>query len=98
MNDIDHYICPQCGDEVRVGGAGCPKCNRPPKSRERKSWEQDEARDGLDLPDDPDLFDYEQFLEEEFGGGRRRRRGKEKVYWVAGIILLGVLFYYWVLP
>ncbi len=98
MNDIDHYICPQCGAEVRVGGTGCSKCNRPPKRRERKSWEQDEAEDGLGLPDDREDFDYRAFVEEEFGGGRKPRGMREKVYWMAGIILLVILFYHWVFP
>ena len=98
MNDTDHFICPGCGAEVRVGGAGCPKCNRPPKRRARKSWEQDEVYDGLSLPDDPEDFDYRAFVEEEFEGGRKPHTLKEKIYWVAGVLLLAALIYLWVLP
>lgn len=97
MNEVDHYVCPQCGAEVRVGGSGCPTCNRPPKLRARKNWEQDEAHDGLSLPDDPDDFDYRAFVEEEFEGGRKPRSVREKVYWVTGVLLLVALFYLWVI-
>ena len=88
---VDFYICPQCGAEVRVGSKGCQKCasqratkkwHAPPPP---KSWEQDEVCDGLDLPDDE--FDYEKFLEEEFGGPKRRS-GREWLWWVVAVVLI----------
>ena len=65
------YICPTCGSEVEVGGT-CPGC--PPKARRkrkraeagrRKGWEQESIHDGLGIPEDE--FDYEEFVEREFG-------------------------------
>jgi len=97
MVEPDYYLCPQCGSEVRVGGAGCPKCARPPKRRERKPWEQDAAHDGLDLPDEPEDFDYQGFVEDEFGGGKRPRSFRDRVYWIAGVLLLAALLFLWVL-
>ena len=88
----DYFVCPTCGANVRVGRSGCPKCNPP---RERKSWEQDEAYDGVDLQDDDD-FDYDAFIADEFGGPKERT-GKDTVYLIAGIVLLIALFVLWVL-
>ena len=58
----EFYICPACGDEVRVGSKSCPTCDPP------KPWEQVEGHDGLDLdlPED-DTFDYDKFTDREFG-------------------------------
>jgi hypothetical protein len=78
----DHYICPACGTEVRVGSKNCPGCNPP------KPWEQVESLDGLDLdrPED-DSFDYDEFVREEFGGGRRPA-GISPIWWATAILLL----------
>lgn len=50
-NQADYYICPGCGDDVRVGSQGCPKCNN------LDPWEIEDTEiyDGLDLPEDPDM-------------------------------------------
>lgn len=82
MMSVDHYICPGCGTEVPVGGAGCPKCNPPKK---KKSWEQDEHLDGISLSDDE--FDYEEFKEREFGGGLKPK-GLKPMWWITGILVL----------
>ncbi|MDP6208962.1 MAG: hypothetical protein QGG01_11670, partial [Roseibacillus sp.] len=70
----DRYMCPTCGVEVKVG-TGCPGCGRDTRTRKRnksartpprrRSWEQDDTHDGLDLPDED--FDYEDFVAREFG-------------------------------
>lgn len=77
-----HYICPNCGSEVRVGSKRCPGCDPP------KPWEQDEHLDGLDLdaPED-DPFDYDAFVREEFGGGARPA-GIHPIWWITAIVLL----------
>ena len=97
---VTHFICPGCGAEVRVGSKGCPKCTRQPKPKKKpapKPWEQDEIHDGLDLdlPED-DPFDYDEFIDEEFGGGRKKS-GKEILWLVTAIVLLAALFYVFVL-
>lgn len=85
----DYYICPECGAEVKVGSQGCPKCNDP------DPWEMEdtEVHDGLDLPDDD--FDYDEFVDKEFGDGIPKR-GMPMVWWVTGVILL-IAFLFWVL-
>ena len=69
-----------------MGSHGCSKCVKPPKKRERKSWEQDEAYDGIDLPDDE--FDYDDFAAKELGEGKSKRTTKEKIFWWAALILI----------
>ncbi len=92
-------MCPGCGAEVRVGSAGCPKCTVTPRKKkravvEKKSWEQDEIHDGLNLPDDE--FNYEEFLEEEFGGGKKKR-GKDFFWWCVAVVLLVAMVLGWVM-
>ena len=84
--EAEYYMCPQCGGEVRVGSYGCARCVKPPKPRERKSWEQDEVYDGLSLPDDE--FDYDDFAANELGVGKAKRSTKEKIFWWTALILL----------
>ena len=97
---VNHFICPGCGAEVRVGSNGCPRCTRQPKTKRKSSpkpWEQDEAHDGLDLdlPED-DTFDYDNFIAGEFGG-QPKRSGKEWLWWVTAVALIIALFYVFVL-
>lgn len=91
----DTYICPSCDSVVEVGGV-CPGCGPPvPRARRkrravvvpRKSWEQDESLDGLDLPDGG--FDYDTFVEREFGKTPHRRLGIKWYWWVTGVVVLG---------
>ena len=44
----DYYMCPGCGDDVKVGSLGCPKCEK------LDPWEIEETEiyDGVDLGDD----------------------------------------------
>ncbi|MCH2062901.1 MAG: hypothetical protein MK194_04155 [Roseibacillus sp.] len=96
--DSDCYICPTCGAEVKVGVA-CPGCGGGTRKRKRKkkartpprrrSWEQDEAHDGLDLPDEE--FDYEDFVAREFGH-RTSKAIRIRWYWVVtAVALVGAL-------
>ena len=87
----DSYLCPTCDHEVVVGKS-CAVCfknaksNRKKKMKKRptakKPWERDEIYDGLDLPDDD--FDYDKFVEEEFGNSDQSLHKK-----------LGIAWYWW---
>lgn len=76
------YLCPFCGSDVRVGNpcSGCAK-----KSKKRP-WEQPTSQDGLDLPDDD--FDYDDFVEHEFGKLPHRGLRLPWYWWALGIFLL----------
>ena len=90
---VDTYICPSCGSEVKVGAA-CPGCV--PKRRKRrkkvraapkrKEWEQDSIYDGLDIPDDD--FDYEDFVQREFGQKPHQKIGIKWYWWATALALL----------
>ncbi len=89
MPETLSYVCPFCETEVRVGKpcAGCAKKARPKK----KSWEQDPAVDGLDLPSDD--FDYNDFVAREFGKGPHRQSGLRWYWWaLAVLVLLGMAY------
>ncbi len=55
-------ICPVCGAEVPPKARACPECG----ADDSAGWNEDRATyDGLDLPGDE--FDYNAYLEREFG-------------------------------
>lgn len=89
MPEILTYRCPFCDREARVGKP-CPGCakktKRPEKPAPRKPWEQDKARDGLDLPDED--FDYDEFVAREFGRAPHRKLGVKWYWWLLGVIVL----------
>ena len=95
---VDTYLCPGCDKEVRVGSRRCPHCNPPAKRRKRqqsaasgsrRSWEQDSAQDGLDLPGGD--FDYDDFVAREFGGKPHRKTGIKWYWWATAVAVLGLI-------
>ena len=75
--------CPVCGEWVPRGAAACDDCGACAKS----GWKNEGSLDGVDLPDDS--FDYDAFLEREFGAsGPARKAGLPPVYFWAGVALL----------
>jgi hypothetical protein len=87
-NDADWFACPSCGAEVQVGSRGCSKCSK----NTPKSWAEEPHLDGVSLPDDPDDFDYNDFVNREFG-----RPSSIKPphlawkWWLTAIILLALM-------
>jgi hypothetical protein len=78
--------CPNCGAEVPPNSAACPECC----SDERTGWSEAARTDGLDLPDEN--FDYNEFVEREFGGKTPKPRGVPWFWWViAALVLLAFL-------
>ncbi len=76
-------ICPICGAAVPPTARVCPDCG----ADDAAGWDADGcANDGLDLPDTE--FDYNAYLEREFGG--RVKPAKKLWPWlgVAGLILV----------
>lgn len=97
MAKVDSYLCPQCGAEVPVGSKGCQACSprkvaqrvsrkKRKQTRKKRSWEQDSAYDGLDLPDDD--FDYDDYVAREFGGKPHRQVGIAWYWWLTAVLLL----------
>ena len=77
--------CPVCHEVVPRKAAACPDCGACAKS----GWNDDESYlDGVDLPDDPDDFDYDEFTKREFGEERDLVPRKPWWWWIAVVLLL----------
>lgn len=86
--------CPNCGEWVPRGAVACDDCGACAKS----GWKADaDSYEGVDLPDDPDDFDYDEFLQREFGEDRQGRTSLSKEHWwkiVAAILLVVMVLGY----
>ena len=76
--------CPICGEYVPRGLVACPACGSCAKS----GWRADAEYDGLDLPDDPADFDYDDFVAREFGGKTKDRWAPGGLWWWAALAVL----------
>lgn len=79
--------CPICGARVRKGAKACPDCG----ADDRSGWRDEAAEDGLNLPDSE--FDYDRFVENEWGRPEKSPGGSA-LGWIAGVILLAALLVY----
>lgn len=57
-------------------------------------WGEDDAAGGLDLPEED--FDYDRFVEREFGTGVRPS-GIKTIWWVTAIVLILVFSFVFLL-
>ena len=77
-------VCPVCGEDVPRGSLACPTCGADHNS----GWREDaENYDGLDLPDDS--FDYDEFVQREFGS-TIKPAGIKTIWWITAIVVLAV--------
>jgi len=74
-------ICPVCGAEVPDRARACPECG----ADEKTGWSERARYDELGIPDDS--FDYQDFVEREFGG----KKPKRKFGWLWLIVVLLLL-------
>jgi hypothetical protein len=79
--------CPVCGADIPARAKACPECG----ACEKTGWSEEAYASGLDLPDGE--FDYEDFVEREFGTGKplRPRGIKPFWWWIAVALILGFL-------
>lgn len=83
---MSNFECEHCGAEVSPNAKGCHACGA---TRQGGEWRHLETYDGIDLPDDE--FNYEEFLEKEFGSTHAQDR--RKLFWriVAGVLLIAFI-------
>ena len=75
--------CPACGEWVPRGAVACDDCG----ACARSGWSDDSYLDGVDLPEDG--FDYDEFVEREFGRpSPAKRTGLSPGWWWVAVILL----------
>ncbi len=78
--------CPVCGADVPRHARACPGCG----SDESTGWSDHAQVQSLDLPDDE--FNYDEFVEQEFGKAKSRR---PHWFWIAtAIVLLGLTIWF----
>ena len=76
-------VCPVCGEDVPPNALACPECG----ADHQTGWKES-IYDGLDLPDDD--FDYDEFVQQEFGSSIKPTAIKLR-WWITAIILI-ILF------
>ena len=75
-------VCPVCGEDVPRNASACPECGADHLS----GWREDaDTTGGLGLPDEE--FNYEDFVEREFGGAVKPP-GIGWVWWAAAVAAL----------
>ena len=84
-NNMPPVICQICGAEVPRNAKACPGCG----SDEVTGWSEPAAAGDLGLPDEE--FDYERFVEEEFGKTGVRAHGLRWFWWVVALGIIATL-------
>ncbi|MEP6975789.1 MAG: zinc ribbon domain-containing protein [Spartobacteria bacterium] len=75
-------ICPVCGEEVPRNAGACPECG----ADHRSGWRDEaEGHDAVNLPDE--TFNYEEFVEQEFGSSPKPT-GIKTIWWVTALVIL----------
>ena len=79
--------CPNCGTDVPRGAKVCPECG----ADEETGWSEEAQTSGLDLPD-PE-FNYDKFVEREFGGKKPMPEGVHWFWWIIAIVVLAAFLF-----
>jgi hypothetical protein len=79
--------CPVCGADVPARSKACAGCGATADA----GWNEDAATAGLDLPDQDDEFDYDEFLERELGQPRRKPPSPRRWLWIGLTVLLAAM-------
>lgn len=83
-------VCPNCGADVPPHAKACPECG----SDEATGWSDETHVDGIDLPEED--FDYDEFVEREFGNKRNPvPHGISRFWWVVAIVLVIIMTGVW---
>ena len=80
-------FCPNCGAEVPAKAKACPGCG----ADETTGWSETSYMGGLNLPDED--FDYDGYVEREFGRKKTLPHGLSFFWWaVAAALLMAFLW------
>ena len=75
-------VCPVCGEDVPRGALACPECGADHNS----GWRPDaDSYDGVDLPDED--FNYDEFVQREFGPSFKPT-GMKTIWWITALLIL----------
>ena len=81
--------CPNCGADVPRNAKACPECG----ADEETGWSETAYASRLGLPDEE--FDYDKFVENEFGEPKSRPQGLSRFWWIVAIGLLIAFCWLW---
>jgi uncharacterized membrane protein YvbJ len=84
-------VCPNCGADVPNRARACPECG----ACEETGWSDEAHVGGLDLPGEE--FDYDEFVQKEFGPKSKLPAGISPMWWITAIILLIVFVAFYIL-
>ena len=82
-------ICPNCGAEVPRNAKACPECG----SDETTGWSEEAQTASADLPEQE--FDYDKFVEREFGGKKPVPEGVHWFWWAIAVLLVILFVAFW---
>ena len=82
-------VCPNCGGDVPRNALACPECG----ADEKTGWSEAAKYDGLDLPDED--FDYNEYVEREFGAKKPVPQGIPWFWWLIALVLVVVFVVLW---
>jgi hypothetical protein len=82
-------ICPNCGASVPRRAQSCPECG----ADETNGWAETAYATSLGLPDDD--FNYDEFVEREFGPKERKPHGIHWIWYVTALLLLVVFGFFY---
>ncbi len=82
-------VCPQCGTEIPADSLSCPECG----SCEQTGWSEQARDQSLDLPDAH--FDYDEYVQQEFGESRGSSRHSRRAGWIVVTTLLLLVVFVW---
>jgi ribosomal protein L40E len=84
-------VCPVCGEDVPPRALACPECG----ADHRSGWKKEALLyDGLDMPEEE--FDYDAFLQREFGV-KKRASFLPSLWWITGVVLLLAWLLFWMI-
>ena len=81
--DLPPENCPHCGADVPAGAKACPACG----ADEKTGWSEEAHVGGLNLPDE--TFDYDEFVDREFGKKKVLPHGISWFWWAVAIAAAG---------
>lgn len=79
------FTCPNCGTDVNVRAKSCPECG----ADDQTVWKE---RDYSHTAED-DEFDYDEFLQKEFGKPGLKPKGMSWWTWALAIVLIIALLF-----
>jgi len=80
-------VCPNCGADLPRNAKVCPECG----ADETTGWSESSDANRLGIPDEH--FDYDKFVQEEFGPRSPKPRGIHWIWWLTALLLVAIFLF-----